>query len=126
MNRAFTLPTLASASHTLRHPPCLRRPPHPGLCLALPSLSCTRLLLAPPRLPPPSPTSPFALQRTPRDAPPLPPHAALKLWVLPTFAKRGIIGAKLGHSDVVRCMARGPGNSFFSGGMDGVIMVWEF
>ena len=52
--------------------------------------------------------------------------AALKLWVLPTFNKRGIIGSRMGHSDVVRCMARGPGNSFFSGGMDGVIMVWEF
>lgn len=51
---------------------------------------------------------------------------ALKLWVLPTFNKRGIIGARVGHSDVVRCMARGPGNSFFSGGMDGNIMVWEF
>jgi len=51
---------------------------------------------------------------------------ALKLWVLPTFIKRGIIGARVGHSDVVRCMVRGPGNSFFSGGMDGNIMVWEF
>ena len=51
---------------------------------------------------------------------------ALKMWVLPTFDKRGIIGARVGHSDVVRCLAKGPGNSFFSGGMDGNIMVWEF
>ena len=29
---------------------------------------------------------------------------ALKLWVLPTFNKRGIIGARVRHSDVVRCM----------------------
>ena len=51
---------------------------------------------------------------------------ALKLWSVPTFNKRGIIGARVGHSDVVRCLAKGPGNSFFSGGMDNSIMVWEF
>ena len=51
---------------------------------------------------------------------------ALKLWMMPTFDKRGIIAPRAGHSDVVRCIARGPGNSFFSGAMDNSIIVWEF
>uniref|UniRef100_A0A7S4BMP2 Guanine nucleotide-binding protein subunit beta-like protein n=1 Tax=Chrysotila carterae TaxID=13221 RepID=A0A7S4BMP2_CHRCT len=51
---------------------------------------------------------------------------ALKLWRCPTFDKRGIIAQSAGHSDVVRCLAKGPGNSFFSGSMDHTIMVWEF
>ena len=51
---------------------------------------------------------------------------ALKLWMMPTFDKRGILASRVGHSDVVRCLARGPGNSFFSGGMDNTIIVWEF
>lgn len=51
---------------------------------------------------------------------------ALKLWMMPTFDKRGIIASRMGHADVVRCVARGPGNSFFSGAMDNSIMVWEF
>jgi len=51
---------------------------------------------------------------------------ALKLWMMPSFDKRGILATRAGHADVVRCLARGPGNSFFSGGMDNVIIVWEF
>jgi len=51
---------------------------------------------------------------------------ALKMWCLPTFDRRGILTSRAGHSDVVRCLARGPGNSFFSGGMDRSIIVWEF
>lgn len=51
---------------------------------------------------------------------------AIKLWKMPTFAKRGIIGPKAGHTDVVRCIAKGPGNSFFTGSMDSSICVWEF
>ena len=51
---------------------------------------------------------------------------ALKLWMMPTFDKRGILASRVGHADVVRCLARGPGNSFFSAGMDSVIIVWEF
>jgi WD40 repeat protein len=51
---------------------------------------------------------------------------ALKLWMMPTFDKRGILASRVGHSDVVRCLAKGPGNSFFSGSMDNSIMVWEF
>lgn len=51
---------------------------------------------------------------------------ALKLWMMPTFDKRGILASRVGHSDVCRCMARGPGNSFFSGSMDNTIIVWEF
>ena len=51
---------------------------------------------------------------------------ALKLWMMPTFDKRGILASRVGHSDVARCMARGPGNSFFSGAMDNSIIVWEF
>ena len=51
---------------------------------------------------------------------------ALKLWCMPTFDKRGIMAARAGHQDVVRCLARGPGNSFFSGSMDNSIIVWEF
>jgi len=51
---------------------------------------------------------------------------AMKMWTLPTFDRRGILAARAGHADVVRCLARGPGNSFFSGGMDNSILVWEF
>ena len=51
---------------------------------------------------------------------------ALKLWVMPTFDKRGILASRVGHNDVARCLARGPGNSFFSGAMDNSIIVWEF
>ena len=51
---------------------------------------------------------------------------ALKMWKLPSFDKRGIIASRSGHSDVVRCLAKGPGNSFFSGGMDRNTLVWEF
>jgi len=51
---------------------------------------------------------------------------AMKMWTLPTFDRRGILTARAGHADVVRCLARGPGNSFFSGGMDNSILVWEF
>ena len=51
---------------------------------------------------------------------------ALKLWLMPTFDKRGILASRMGHSDVARCLARGPGNSFFSGAMDNSIIVWEF
>lgn len=51
---------------------------------------------------------------------------ALKLWMMPSFDKRGILGTRVGHSDVVRCMCRGPGGSFFSGSMDNSIIVWEF
>lgn len=51
---------------------------------------------------------------------------AIKLWTMPTFAKRGIMGQKAGHTDVVRCIAKGPGNSFFTGSMDYSICVWEF
>jgi WD40 repeat protein len=48
------------------------------------------------------------------------------MWRLPSFEKRGIIATRAGHADVVRCLAKGPGNSFFSGSMDKLIMVWEF
>mmetsp|Transcript_5368 Transcript_5368/g.16423 ORF Transcript_5368/g.16423 Transcript_5368/m.16423 type:complete len:395 (-) Transcript_5368:107-1291(-) len=51
---------------------------------------------------------------------------AIKMWRLPSFEKRGIIASRAGHKDVVRCLAKGPGNSFFSGSMDQTIMVWEF
>ena len=51
---------------------------------------------------------------------------ALKLWMMPTFDKRGILASRAGHSDVARCLAKGPGNSFFSGAMDNTIIVWEF
>ena len=51
---------------------------------------------------------------------------ALKMWRMPTFDKRGILASRVGHSDVVRCIAKGPGNSFFTGGMDRNIFVWEF
>jgi len=51
---------------------------------------------------------------------------ALKLWRMPGFEKRGILAARVGHSDIVRCLARGPGNSFFSGSIDHSILVWEF
>jgi len=51
---------------------------------------------------------------------------ALKMWQMPTFDKRGILASRAGHADVVRCLAKGPGNSFFSGGMDHSIIVWEF
>ena len=51
---------------------------------------------------------------------------ALKLWMMPTFDKRGILASRVGHSDLTRCMARGPGNSFFTGAMDNTIIVWEF
>eukprot|EP00962_Isochrysis_galbana_P041063 scaffold14986_cov46-Isochrysis_galbana.AAC.2 len=51
---------------------------------------------------------------------------AIKMWRLPSFEKRGIIATRAGHGDVVRCLAKGPGNSFFSGSMDKSIMVWEF
>ena len=51
---------------------------------------------------------------------------ALKMWKMPTFDKRGILGARLGHKDVVRSLAKGPGNSFFSASMDSNIIVWEF
>ena len=42
---------------------------------------------------------------------------ALKLWRMPGFSRRG-------HSDIVRCLAKGPGASFFSGSMDRSIIVW--
>ncbi|KAL1495631.1 hypothetical protein AB1Y20_016498 [Prymnesium parvum] len=51
---------------------------------------------------------------------------ALKMWLMPTFDKRGILNTRVGHSDCVRCLAKGPGNSFFSGSMDHTIIVWEF
>jgi len=51
---------------------------------------------------------------------------ALKLWRMPGFDKRGILASREGHQDVVRCMAKGPGNTFFSGGMDFSICAWEF
>lgn len=52
---------------------------------------------------------------------------ALKLWMMPSFEKRGIIGTRAGgHNDVVRCLAKGPKQSFFSGSMDNSINVWEF
>lgn len=51
---------------------------------------------------------------------------ALKLWMMPSFDKRGILASRVGHSDVARCLAKGPGNSFFSGAMDNSIIVWEF
>uniref|UniRef100_A0A7S2JHB5 Target of rapamycin complex subunit LST8 n=2 Tax=Haptolina brevifila TaxID=156173 RepID=A0A7S2JHB5_9EUKA len=51
---------------------------------------------------------------------------ALKLWAMPNFDRRGIIGAREGHADVARCLAKGPGNSYFSGSMDNRVMVWEF
>ena len=51
---------------------------------------------------------------------------ALKLWMMPSFDKRGIIGQRAGgHSDVARCLAKGPKQSFFSGSMDNTIIVWE-
>jgi len=50
---------------------------------------------------------------------------AIKLWQMPKFSKRGILGYKAGHTDVVRCIAKGPGNSFFTGSMDKTICVWE-
>jgi hypothetical protein len=31
---------------------------------------------------------------------------ALKLWRMPGFEKRGILAARVGHSDIVRCLAR--------------------
>ena len=48
------------------------------------------------------------------------------MWAMPTFEKRGILAARVGHADTVRCLAKGPGNSFFSGAMDASIIVWEF
>mmetsp|Transcript_30490 Transcript_30490/g.83568 ORF Transcript_30490/g.83568 Transcript_30490/m.83568 type:complete len:376 (-) Transcript_30490:391-1518(-) len=51
---------------------------------------------------------------------------ALKMWAMPSFDKRGIIASRVGHADCVRCLAKGPGNSFFSGAMDHTIIVWEF
>ena len=52
---------------------------------------------------------------------------ALKLWMMPSFEKRGIIAQRAGgHNDVCRCLARGPKQSFFSGSMDNSIIVWEF
>jgi len=53
---------------------------------------------------------------------------ALKLWMMPTFGRRGILTAKAGHAEVVRCIAKGPGNSFFTGSMspENGICVWEF
>ena len=50
----------------------------------------------------------------------------MMMWTMPSFDKRGILAARAGHSDVVRCLAKGPGNSFFSGSMDNTIIVWEF
>ena len=35
---------------------------------------------------------------------------ALKMWAMPTFDKRGILGSRVGHSDCVRCLAKGPGH----------------
>uniref|UniRef100_A0A7S3T905 Uncharacterized protein n=1 Tax=Emiliania huxleyi TaxID=2903 RepID=A0A7S3T905_EMIHU len=51
---------------------------------------------------------------------------AIKMWRMPTFDKRGILATRIGHSDVVRCLAKGPGHSFFSGAMDKNVLVWEF
>ena len=51
---------------------------------------------------------------------------ALKMWRMPGFEKRGILASRAGHTDVVRCLAKGPGNSFFSGSIDHSIIVWEF
>jgi len=51
---------------------------------------------------------------------------ALKLWAMPAFDRRGILASRVGHMDVVRCLAKGPGFSFFSGSMDSKIIVWEF
>lgn len=53
---------------------------------------------------------------------------AIKLWMMPTFGKRGILGQRAGHAEVVRCIAKGPGNSFFTGSMspENRICVWEF
>ena len=51
---------------------------------------------------------------------------ALKLWKMPTFDRRGIIASRGGHQKVVRCLAKGPGNSFFSAGIAHIINVWEF
>ena len=51
---------------------------------------------------------------------------ALKLWTLPDFQRRGIVTSRTGHQDVVRAITKGPGNSFFTGGMDSVILAWEF
>ena len=31
---------------------------------------------------------------------------ALKLWRMPGFEKRGILAARVGHSDIVRCLAK--------------------
>jgi WD40 repeat protein len=52
--------------------------------------------------------------------------SALKLWCMPTFDRRGIIASRAGHTNTPRCLAKGPGRSFFSGGMDHSIIVWEF
>ena len=49
---------------------------------------------------------------------------ALKLWRMPGFSRRGILASRAGHSDIVRCLAKGPGASFFSGSMDRSIIVW--
>ena len=45
---------------------------------------------------------------------------------MPSFEKRGILASRAGHSDVPRCLTKGPGNSFFSGAMDNTVLVWEF
>lgn len=42
---------------------------------------------------------------------------------VPNFERRGII---LGHTQPCRALCLGPGNSFFSGGMDTTVKVWEF
>ena len=51
---------------------------------------------------------------------------ALKLWKMPNFDKRGILAQREGHAENVHCLARGPGNSFFSGSQDRTVLVWEF
>jgi len=51
---------------------------------------------------------------------------AIKMWAMPSFDKRGILASRAGHADTARCLAKGPGNSFFSGAMDHAIIVWEF
>lgn len=42
---------------------------------------------------------------------------------VPNFERRGII---LGHTQPCRALCLGPGNSFFSAGMDTNVKVWEF
>jgi WD40 repeat protein len=51
---------------------------------------------------------------------------AMKLWEVPSFDRRGILLGHQGHSQPCRALCLGPGNSFFSAGMDTAVKVWEF